>query len=106
MIILTPFVVAGLIGKLYIDLSFQTDKSNSYVRGYLDTIYHYESALKSALIFDSHIKEIPLKRRLFSLKYKEQCKWLVGQSKEYDAGMVDANNYIVCHVENCYRNAK
>lgn len=103
MIILTPQIICGLIGKMYIQLSMIDDKSISYMNGWMDTVYHYESALKSMMYFNPTMKEVPVRRRLFSLTEQSYDKTLFGKKREYSDGAVDANNYLCYHVKNCYK---
>lgn len=102
MVKLTPHLICGLIGKMYVDLSMQTDKSISYMNGYMDTIYHYESALKAMMIFNPTLKEVPVHRKLLSLKVQTYDKRDPLKSKDYNQGSIDANNFLYYHVQNCY----
>lgn len=103
MIILTPHLICGLIGKMYIQLSMSDDKSISYMNGWMDTIFHYESALKYMMSFKPEMKEVPVRRRLFSLTKQSYDKTLFGKKREYSDGTVVANNYLCYHVKNCYK---
>lgn len=104
MIILTPLTVAGLVGRMYVLLSLENDKSLSYINGYMDTIFHYENALKMMLLFEPDLKEVPIRRKLFSLKEKEySTKIMNKKEKDYSDGAVDANNNLYYHVQQCYR---
>lgn len=100
---LTPQLICGLIGKMYVQLSLKDDVSISYMNGYMDVIYHYESALKTMMYFTPDAKEVAIRRHLFSLKKQEYSKTLFGKNKEYSDGSVDANNYLYYHVLNCYK---
>lgn len=103
MIILTPHTICGLVGHMYVQLSINQDKSISYMNGWMDTIFHYESALKSMMYFTPTLKEVPVRHKLFSLTEQSYNKNLFGKNREYSDGAVDANNYLCYHVQTCYK---
>ena len=103
MIVLTPHVICGLIGKMYIQISMCEDKSISYMNGWLDIVSQYESTLKYMTWFKPTMKEVPVRHRLFSLTEQSYDETLSGEKREYSDGAVDANNYLCYHVKNCYK---